>query len=311
MEQIFGSGPKIEKGSSLDANQTELANKVKDLLSGGLGKESQQYSGQYAANQTGGQTAALGVLNKLLSDPNATALGSINKGTPVMTDSVIRDSIVNPNMKLLREETLPMVGEAFSGNGTYWSSDRAKAQTKAINDTTSNIASKIADVQYQSGENAANRALQGLSTTGALSGSLYGMGAQGQATEQTALDRAYEEWVRTRPENSNFLAAAMQYLNTPMMYALMNQGTPGILGPAAQAAGTLFSDRRLKTKLVKGIQLVPGIHVYDFEFVFDPGSVVTGVMADEVKKVFPSCVTVHDSGYDMVNYDLLAKKVSH
>jgi len=87
-----------------------------------------------------------------------------------------------------------------------------------------------------------------------------------------------------------------------------NQGMFGGLGSimggvGAMAQGGMFaSDRRLK-KNVQKIGKMCGLNVYKFDYIWDEPSI--GFMADEVKEVMPEAVMTHESGYDMVNYNMV------
>jgi hypothetical protein len=72
----------------------------------------------------------------------------------------------------------------------------------------------------------------------------------------------------------------------------------GVTGVAG-AAGGMFCDRRLKTN-IKRIGEFLGFPFYSFTYVW--GEVAAGVMADEVNS---AAVSVHSSGYSMVDYSKL------
>lgn len=62
-----------------------------------------------------------------------------------------------------------------------------------------------------------------------------------------------------------------------------------------------FSDRRLKDNVKRVGTLLNGLSVYLYEI---GGKLELGLMADEVEAANPAAVTVHRSGFKMVNYDL-------
>ena len=68
----------------------------------------------------------------------------------------------------------------------------------------------------------------------------------------------------------------------------------------------IFSDRRLKENIVKIGQLLNGLFVYSFNYLWDKEPRI-GVMSDEVRELIPEAVLVHSSGYDVVNYDKVIK----
>tara|TARA_R110000787_G_C13433820_1_gene445761 strand:+ start:139 stop:1248 length:1110 start_codon:yes stop_codon:yes gene_type:complete len=77
------------------------------------------------------------------------------------------------------------------------------------------------------------------------------------------------------------------------------QGLYGILGAGAGAAGYKWSDRRLKTNIVK-IGERSGLNLYEYNYIWG-GDKQTGFMADEVKIVYPEAVA-RIGEFDAVNY---------
>lgn len=71
------------------------------------------------------------------------------------------------------------------------------------------------------------------------------------------------------------------------------------LGTAASIYG--MSDRRLKKNIINIKEYIKGINLYSFEYLWSSKKHI-GFMADEVKKVIPSAVVQHESGFDKVNY---------
>jgi hypothetical protein len=103
-----------------------------------------------------------------------------------------------------------------------------------------------------------------------------------------------------------FGAAQAQYGAAGDMYnaqAQQSQGLQnGLFSLGAAALPLLFSDRRLKSNVVRVGTHRLGIGVYDYDIF---GGRQRGVMADEVLTVIPQAVVEHPSGYLMVNYGLL------
>ncbi len=75
----------------------------------------------------------------------------------------------------------------------------------------------------------------------------------------------------------------------------------GLLG-AAGSAKSLFSDRRLKTDIKRVGALDNGLPVYSFRYHGMP-QVHIGLMAQDVERVDPDAVSLHESGFKMVDYD--------
>ena len=67
---------------------------------------------------------------------------------------------------------------------------------------------------------------------------------------------------------------------------------------------SLFSDKRLKENIIKVGQSESGINIYEFNYINEPQR-YTGVIAQDLLTSHPEAVSVHDSGYYQVNYDLI------
>lgn len=138
--------------------------------------------------------------------------------------------------------------------------------------------------------------------------------------------QAYTEAVQNRNQPINEITALMsgsqvaapQFQSTPQTgvggvdyTGLVNQkyqadlansqSTMGGLFGLAGAGLSLFSDRRLKRDIRKVGTLDNGLPVYAYRYVTG-GPVMLGLMADEVAEVAPEAVSLHESGYAMVDY---------
>jgi hypothetical protein len=78
--------------------------------------------------------------------------------------------------------------------------------------------------------------------------------------------------------------------------------TNGILQAGAAIAPFFFSDRRLKTNIMRIGTTGKGLGIYQYDIF---GASQIGVMADEVQKVIPQAVRLHPSGYYMVDYSMV------
>lgn len=88
--------------------------------------------------------------------------------------------------------------------------------------------------------------------------------------------------------------------------SILSMASP--FGAAGAAAGTIgskiFSDRRLKTDIVKLGEEADGLGVYRFKYIGHDHENV-GVMADEVEKLRPWAMGGKVAGYDTVDYGAL------
>ena len=96
-------------------------------------------------------------------------------------------------------------------------------------------------------------------------------------------------------------------LNSQTQYA-MNQADNSLMGAAggiAGAAASYYSDIRLKDNIeFAGIDDVTGLNLYDFNYKWNPKR-FRGVMAQEVKEMYPEAVYDSGAGWMGVYYDML------
>ncbi|MEN6587986.1 MAG: tail fiber domain-containing protein [Sulfuricella sp.] len=82
-------------------------------------------------------------------------------------------------------------------------------------------------------------------------------------------------------------------------------GTAGTLGAAA------ISDRRLKEDITKvGYDAETGLNIYTFRYKSQPERVFRGVMADEVRELYPDAVVNMPNGYLAVDYNMLGLEMT-
>lgn len=109
------------------------------------------------------------------------------------------------------------------------------------------------------------------------------------------------------PAGANYLGAAQaQGQAAQGLYnaevGQANSFNSGLASIGAAAVPFMFSDRRLKSNIKRIGTHSLGIGIYEYDIF---GGHQTGVMADEVESVMPDAVTIHPSGYKMVNYGRL------
>ena len=115
---------------------------------------------------------------------------------------------------------------------------------------------------------------------------------QGQLGQQFAGDIS-----STLTQAANARAAGQQ---------AQQQATSNLVGTAAGLAGTFFSDKRLKENIEQIDELENGLSWYSWNWTNAAKEIVgdqrsEGVMADEVKEMFPEAVSMKQ-GYLVVNY---------
>lgn len=93
--------------------------------------------------------------------------------------------------------------------------------------------------------------------------------------------------------------------------ASKNSMMGGLFGLGAASIPVMFSDRRLKRDVVDLGEIMPGIHLYEYAYVWGPER-HRGVMADEVERVMPEAVLYDADGFQMVDYGrLFGDRVVH
>jgi hypothetical protein len=91
--------------------------------------------------------------------------------------------------------------------------------------------------------------------------------------------------------------------NNASMGGLFSLGGSALQGAGtAGSFGSLFSDRRLKSNIVRIGTHPIGVGIYEYDIF---GGRQVGVMAQELMEVMPEAVIQHPSGYLMVNYGRL------
>jgi hypothetical protein len=96
--------------------------------------------------------------------------------------------------------------------------------------------------------------------------------------------------------------AQQNYANQVSAYNAQVGGLYDLAGALGGAGITKYSDRRLKSNIVRIGTHPLGIGIYEYDI---DGSRQRGVMADEVLTVLPEAVLTGDDGYMMVNYGML------
>jgi hypothetical protein len=81
------------------------------------------------------------------------------------------------------------------------------------------------------------------------------------------------------------------------------KGIGEMLGTAASVAA--MSDRRLKTNIKKLGEYEDGLGKYSYEYIWEPGKTIEGVMADEVAELRPWALGPEIGGYASVDYGKL------
>lgn len=195
---------------------------------------------------------------------------------------------------------------AFGGSAHV---EMTGANNRAFGDSLSNLASNIYGGNYaQERQNQ----LQAAGMAPGISNAQYqgadrllGYGGQMQQQNQALLGDAYSRFQDARGYNQQQVDAMSRALGT------VQGGTTTSRGPEADpfsqllgvglTAAQFFSDARLKTNIKKVGKTADGFNAYAFNYIWG-GPEQIGVMAQEVLESKPEAVTLHPSGYLMVDY---------
>lgn len=267
--------PQVVTEPALHPEQEKMISDLGKYISDNLGKPLEQYSGSYVAPITQQQKNAMSNLENLTW--NFTP--QVTQNAKYASDALIRalntdagmkeaedyyqQAIHNQALKSFQEEILPTIQKAYAGPGTYWGSDRAGAVKDASTDLAGQLAGIRAQIMFDTRNALENRALQaaaqihqyeqfmqnlGLAAEQARTGfglnkssSLFDMGEIIRQAEQLELDRQYSEWLRTRPENSPYLQAALNFMGLPTTVSYGVPKTPGLLQQLLQLAPELLA----------------------------------------------------------------------
>jgi len=257
---LFGSPGGVQTGSSLTPGQQQLADLLTGIFSQNLGQTGTPYPGTLGpTGPNATQQTAMNSLTKLLEGgldqgfmtEIRGALSDVFSDTGDVSNKTIESLIRKPAIKNLQEVVLPEVEESFAGPGTFWSSARAEAEQNATQNTADQMATGEANLRYNTKQAAMDRKVQAIpgatnlllapaELTSALSQSLFSMGTQINAQSAQTMLLQYQDWLRTQPENSPYLNAALSMLGIPFMYAFLQQPTQGALGQLLQGIGAIM-----------------------------------------------------------------------
>jgi hypothetical protein len=246
--------PSVQKTETMTPEQKVLASEVAKFYTGKIGDAAPSYTGETVAPLTSQEQQASGMIENLagsqpylqgdITSAYQQALAGQPTSTinPETTQAYFQNTIYNPSRQLFQEESMPLIQEAYNGPGGYWGGARADAQYKAERDFQTGMGAQYSNLMYQ--DEQANRALKESAATRALQAAQgaqgYGesqfnqqlqaasaLGQMGQlerTLQQAQLDWNVQEWMRTQPEYSPYLAGAMGYIQTPLVAVGMSNG---------------------------------------------------------------------------------------
>lgn len=247
-----------------------------DITMGATGKVgglSDQIAAQYGAGQE-----AQGFANQYYKDVLS---GKYMDGNPYM------DQIAGK----VRANVTDGVNSQFSLGGRYGSGAHTGVLTEKLADAENQL--RFNDYNNQAARMDQAAAAANASNAQLAGQAIGGYGAQGQMP-----------WIGMNSLSNSMGALMSGGSSRSVSYA----PSPiwGALGAGLGAAGAIWSDRRLKTRIEAIGKNEKGLTVYRFAYRSLPDVMVTGFMADEVKKIVPEAhiPNYRGSGFDGVNMAL-------
>lgn len=239
------------------------------------------YTGDTVAGLTSGQSSAygmaegnaagssgfngFGMLQQLLgSDVGSLSDSDLSKYMNPYTDMVISNTLSDIDKQ--RVLSLQGVGDVALGGGAFGgdrqallesetnrqygdlAADTSAAMRESAFTNAQDSAQKDIDTQLQTMLQKAGIATSGISGQQTALAQLFGMGTTEQATEQSALDSAYSQWLEARDwdkTNTSFLSSilsGMPYGTSTTGTTTQSGGSPlsGVLGTLLGAGNLLF-----------------------------------------------------------------------
>ena len=227
----YGTTPYFEAGEMLTAPMSTYETEALQMLS--------DLAGQLGGMVSPWETA--------MGEQVSTALTSLLSGE--FPEEYFRTAIEAPAQKRLEEVTLPGVREAYVGPGTFWGGERAEAERRAGTDVDMMLAAVRGDLGYRARQQALETLGPAMEYMGLPADQLLkqvagvtpymGAAALPRLIEQHGLDIAYQEFIRTRPENQPYAQMLLSLLNIPMLASYAPEAPESPLAPIASMFGSL------------------------------------------------------------------------
>ncbi len=228
----YGTEPYFQAGEMLTAPMSEYEKEALQMLSDLAGK-------------LGGMVSPL---ETPMGEQVSTTLTSLLSGE--FPEEYFRTSIEAPAQKRLEEVTLPGVREAYVGPGTFWGGERAEAERRAGTDVDMMLAAVRGDLGYRARQQALETLGPAMEYMGLPAEQLLkqvagvtpymGAAALPRLIEQHGLDIAYQEFIRTRPENQPYAQMLLSLLGIPMLGSYAPEEPESPLAPLANIFGSLL-----------------------------------------------------------------------
>jgi hypothetical protein len=156
-------------------------------------------------------------------------------------EDYFQEAVAAPMMETYREDILPGISRRYAPSG-FWSSERLRTEENATEDLLDALTQARTGLAYQERQDALTamgmvpESVQGQAS---LYGAGLGAGEQLRGIERAGRGAEYSEWLRTQPDEEEWLAEVMGILGLSPYdsYAFAEQGQEGLL---SQLSGGLI-----------------------------------------------------------------------
>lgn len=163
------------------------------------------------------------------------------------------------------------------------------------------VGGRAYDSEFANIQRSQNKAREDAALSAVLAGKDVASRERGQRFNELASILGQNQTTPTSP--IDVTGAANMAMNNNMANAQARQGKKSSATNAGATLGAAYmmSDPRVKENAVIVGEFMPGINIWEFNYIGDTDR-RTGFMSNEVKKIFPEAVVTRDDGYEMVNY---------
>jgi hypothetical protein len=231
MPGIGGSSPSVQQVNNLTGQQSNLFNKLGDLLGQNLGQGVPAYPGQMTPPASSLQNQAFGLSGDIMNQLPS-YLQNLSSVTQPWNQAQAQNwwqtSVADPAMSQWKQQTVPNIMEQFSAYNAANSGPAQQALSQAGANLETGLAANRSNFLQQNQQQSIQNMLQGLQLGGNLGTQTTNLGLQAGGTQygiQQAGDTAqYQEWLRTQPYNNPYLKYLEPFLT---QQTFSNVGMPG------------------------------------------------------------------------------------
>lgn len=301
--------------------QTQLATGTMAPLVRQVGSQTYTpYTGQTAADLSGYTTGAADIYNQT---------GAVAGYTPAdynaltaQNMSAYTQGVMDPALARMAQERAKQMSQEqayIAGSGAFGNERRGVFEGESSANYALGRDAMIADLMRQGYNEAQAATMAQISASQAAGGQaaagLTGIGGMDTALQQTALDRALEDYRYAYEDPARRLGAVQGAVQGNYGTTQTQTYKPGLFDYLSAAATAASSDIRLKKDItpagkLNGVQFYTWNWNEDGEKFASHKQIKFGVIAQEVQKTHPQYVAEDSNGYLRVNYGELVKELA-